>query len=379
MFNKLREVGGKLRERSQSIRSLTGSDYGATQASGFLCPECKASFPESEMLQSHWLMCLSQSDTFVPPEDTLDIEGMESEEIIDLLRETRKENVRLFRNNQEIVRKSGAMSVEVGRLQKQIDDETHKSANLQEMTLALQETYMSQVKRNEEFRQLLEQRSMTSPDDVHVLTRELSSLHATLSEKEQEWEMRLSQQGHESQSEFRLKVAKVEKELRESQLQIKMREEQAASLTNQMRELEEANRQMKEELTNQKTETNRLLVEKECNQSNAHISDQLERCLTAVSADKQELFEKIGTEALSGALSATMVQQIQSDLSESRLVLRQERESAEKREQQLIGRHTSEIGERERQLSELRSKDESLREGKHGKRYIPLSNSVVRE
>lgn len=70
---------------------------------------------------------------------------MESEEIIDLLRETRKENVRLFRNNQEIVRKSGAMSVEVGRLQKQIDDETHKSANLQEMTLALQETYMSQV------------------------------------------------------------------------------------------------------------------------------------------------------------------------------------------------------------------------------------------
>lgn len=50
---------------------------------------------------------------------------------------------------------------------------------------------------------------MTSPDDVHVLTRELSSLHATLSEKEQEWEMRLSQQGHESQSEFRLKVCSI--------------------------------------------------------------------------------------------------------------------------------------------------------------------------
>ena len=70
---------------------------------------------------------------------------MESEEIIDLLRETRKENVRLFRNSQEIVRKSGAMSMEVGRLQKQIDDETNKCANLQEMTSALQETYLSQV------------------------------------------------------------------------------------------------------------------------------------------------------------------------------------------------------------------------------------------
>ena len=47
---------------------------------------------------------------------------------------------------------------------------------------------------------------MTSPDDVQVLTRELSRLHETHSEKEQEWEMRLSQQGNESQSEFRLKV-----------------------------------------------------------------------------------------------------------------------------------------------------------------------------
>ena len=143
-----------------------------------------------------------------------------------------------------------------------------------------------------------------------------------------------------------------------------MREEQTVLLTNQMRELEEANKQLNEELSNQKAETNKLLIEKECNQSNAQISDQLERCLTAVSADKQELFEKIGTEALSDALSATMVQQIQSDLSESRLLLRQEKESAEKREQQLIGRHLSEIGERETQLSELRNKNESLREGK---------------
>ena len=65
---------------------------------------------------------------------------------------------------------------------------------------------MWQVNRNEKFRELLEQRSMTSPDDVQVLTRELSRLHETLSEKEQEWEMRLSQQGNESRSEFRLKV-----------------------------------------------------------------------------------------------------------------------------------------------------------------------------
>ena len=70
---------------------------------------------------------------------------MESEEIINLLRETRKENVRLFRNSQEIVRKSGAMSMEVGRLQKQIDDETHRTANMQEMNSALQETYLAQV------------------------------------------------------------------------------------------------------------------------------------------------------------------------------------------------------------------------------------------
>ena len=159
-------------------------------------------------------------------------------------------------------------------------------------------------------------------------------------------------------------IAKVEKELTESQLQVQMREEQAVSLTNQMRELEAANRQLNEELTSQKAETDKLLIEKECNQSNAQITDQLERCLTAVSADKQELFEKIGTEALSGALSDTMVKQIQSDLSESRLLLRQERESAGKREQQLIGRHSSEIGERERQLSELRDKNESVREGK---------------
>ena len=50
-----------------------------------------------------------------------------------------------------------------------------------------------QVTRNEELRELLEQRSMTSPDDVQVLTRELSRLHAVLSEKEGEWETRLSQ------------------------------------------------------------------------------------------------------------------------------------------------------------------------------------------
>ena len=50
---------------------------------------------------------------------------------------------------------------------------------------------------------------MTSPDDVHALTRELTSLHATLSEKEQDWEMRLSQQGNESQSDFRLKVCSI--------------------------------------------------------------------------------------------------------------------------------------------------------------------------
>ena len=157
-----------------------------------------------------------------------------------------------------------------------------------------------------------------------------------------------------------------------------MREEQTVLLTNQMRELEEANKELNEELSNQKAETNKLLIEKECNQSNAQISDQLERCLTAVSADKQELFEKIGTEALSDALSATMVQQIQSDLSESRLLLRQEKESAEKREQQLIGRHLSEIGERETQLSELRNKNESLREGKTWKHsQFPLYRTLI--
>ena len=52
-----------------------------------------------------------------------------------------------------------------------------------------------QVKRNEELRELLEQRSMTSPDDVHVLTRELSQLHAILSEKEADWERRLGEMG----------------------------------------------------------------------------------------------------------------------------------------------------------------------------------------
>ena len=56
-----------------------------------------------------------------------------------------------------------------------------------------------QVKRNEELRELLEQRSMTSPDDVQVLTRELSRLHVVLSEKEGEWETKLSQLGGESQ------------------------------------------------------------------------------------------------------------------------------------------------------------------------------------
>ncbi|KAI6649149.1 Early endosome antigen 1-like [Oopsacas minuta] len=364
MINKIREVGGKLKERSQSILSLSGSESGASyHGYGFLCPECKQSFPESETLQSHWLACMSKDcDTFVPQNDTLDMENMEIEDIKDLLTQTRKENKILHHNNQEIIRKSGAICSEVARLQNQLEDETLKSTSLQEMSVVLQETYLAQVKRNEEFCQLLEQRSMESPDDVHVLTKELSRLHATLSEKEAEWESRA-----DSQSDHRIQIERCQRALTDKQLEV-------GKLTNQIKELVTASNQLTEQLTNQKAETNKLIMEKEFNQTNVQISDQLERCLAAVSADKQEIFEKIGTEALSGALSDRMVQQIQSDLSESRMLTQLERESADQREQQLIDRQTNETREREIQLTELRNKNETLREGNEQLRIEVLTS-----
>ena len=75
MLNKLKEVGGKLKERSQSIRSDSGSVSGASLGSGFLCPDCKESFAESAQLQSHWLVCLNRSvsliDLSLPEEDNI--------------------------------------------------------------------------------------------------------------------------------------------------------------------------------------------------------------------------------------------------------------------------------------------------------------------
>ena len=75
MFNKLKEVGGKLRERTQSIRSDSGSASGASLGSGFHCPDCKQSFGESDQLQFHWQVCLSRSvpltDISLPEEDNL--------------------------------------------------------------------------------------------------------------------------------------------------------------------------------------------------------------------------------------------------------------------------------------------------------------------
>ena len=77
MFNKLKEVGGKLRERAQSNRSDSGSVSGASIGSGFLCPDCKQTFGEAEQLQTHWLVCLSRSvsltDISLPEEDTLGV------------------------------------------------------------------------------------------------------------------------------------------------------------------------------------------------------------------------------------------------------------------------------------------------------------------
>ena len=147
-----------------------------------------------------------------------------------------------------------------------------------------------------------------------------------------------------------------------SQLESKRREEESVKLTNQMATLTEEHNQLTEQVANQREEISKLTVEKECNQANAEIANQLERCLTAVSADKQELFEKIGTEALSGALSDTFVQQIQSDLTESRASLRQEKETAARREEQLTNRHLTELRDRESLMSELRAKIDSLRE-----------------
>ena len=147
-----------------------------------------------------------------------------------------------------------------------------------------------------------------------------------------------------------------------SQLESKRREEESVKLTNQMATLTEEHNQLTEQVANQREEISKLTVEKECNQANAEIANQLERCLAAVSADKQELFEKIGTEALSGALSDTFVQQIQSDLTESRASLRQEKETAARREEQLTNRHLTELRDRESLMSELRAKIDSLRE-----------------
>lgn len=67
MFNKLKEVGGKIKERSLSIRSDSGTASGASFSSGFICPECKRSFSEAEQLQSHWLVCL-KSDSLDRPQ-----------------------------------------------------------------------------------------------------------------------------------------------------------------------------------------------------------------------------------------------------------------------------------------------------------------------
>ena len=73
------------------------------------------------------------------------MESMGLEELKNLITETRIDNKKLSGNSQEIVRKSGAMAMEVGRLQKEIDDLTTKIANLEGMSLVLQETYLSQV------------------------------------------------------------------------------------------------------------------------------------------------------------------------------------------------------------------------------------------
>ena len=56
------------------------------------------------------------------------------------------------------------------------------------------------MKRNEELRDLLEQRSMTSPDDVQVLTRELTRLHAVLSESQLSGEKSQNQSADLAQS-----------------------------------------------------------------------------------------------------------------------------------------------------------------------------------
>ena len=70
---------------------------------------------------------------------------MSLEELKNLITETKIDNRKLQGSNQEIVRKAGAMAMEVGRLQKEIDYLTTKSANLEEMSLVLQETYLAQV------------------------------------------------------------------------------------------------------------------------------------------------------------------------------------------------------------------------------------------
>ena len=103
-------------------------------------------------------------------------------------------------------------------------------------------------------------------------------------------------------------------------------------------------------------EVNILLAEKKSDQSHAEIATQLERCVNVVSADKQELIDKIGSEALSGILSDTILKQAQSDLSEARKELKLARESAVESEKQLRSRHSSEQRERETQLTELRGR-----------------------
>ena len=74
-----------------------------------------------------------------------DLTALGAEELRELLVQARSEQRRVERSNSEIVRKSGAMSVEVTRLQMELDDVTAKSASMEQMGLTLQETYLAQV------------------------------------------------------------------------------------------------------------------------------------------------------------------------------------------------------------------------------------------
>lgn len=177
---------------------------------------------------------------------------------------------------------------------------------------------------------------MPGVDDVKVLSRELSQLHSLLNEKEGSWDdkfrditLKLGELHRENGSliqqlsyyksredesedkinsdsttilELRQQYDRQQLVIRELQIENKNMAEEVSKLNTQVKLITDSNDAVNEELLNYKIEQAKLDRSVQSDISNNQLINELEERLSRTSLEKEQLINKMGTEAITDIL-----------------------------------------------------------------------------